>query len=490
MITKQAESEVKNRELLERITRDRPTVTHGVDRIDLTRERSATYPKMVEKENMSTYLAKLEYSFTMNETTVARKCPILWSHLTSSACDKLMATGPMPGETYASLKTKLLREFKVGYTTAAIEALKQINPDTSMTETLKQKDEMLAIVAETATTIPQALSCVSRMIVRSHLTESLVYELDAQVPDSHHTFHRKCEEWKDRQPPGTSLVKSPRKDLEKGSPYKLPDRFKCFTCGKPGHTSKYCRMNKPVPPQPESPEKKPIVCYNCRKIGHKAPACPKPKYDKPKRKEVKLLSEQKPSIKELQENEILVRVAGKDVPVTLDSGATITVLPKEMVPETWLTGKQIVGKGFGINHSLNIEEANLSLLVAGRKMKTLGGVIPSKEINGIGVLSYRSTSNTKDLNFPKLLEDALKRSDKDRLYFDYNNTTQEEQGAVKDSMNEGGSEVDKEEEEDKLSLGIVDEGFLVEEEGSSEEEFDNVGEQSEEVQKETEKQDN
>ena len=493
MITKQAESEEKNRELLQRLTRDRSPTTHGVDRVDLTRERSATYPKMVDKENMSTYLDKLEYSFTLNETQEARKCPILWSHLTSSACDKLMAAGPRPGETYASLKTKLIREFKVGYATAASEALKQINPETSIRETLKQKDQMLAVVAEGATTIPQALSCVSRMIVRSQLTESLVYELDTQVPDSHHTFHRKCEEWKDRQIPGTSLVKGTRKDSEKSSPYKLPEKFKCFTCGKLGHTTKYCRMNKPVLTQPESPDKKPIVCYNCREIGHKAPSCPKPKYEKPKRKEVKILKERKPSVKELQENEILVKVAGKEIPVTLDSGATITVLPKELVPDAWLTGKTIMGKGFGNNHKLTMQEANLTLTVAGKKMTTLGGVIPSKDINGTGVLSYRSTSNNKELKFPKLLEDALKRDDDDRLYLDYSSTTQKDQGVVLHSVDEGSTEtdndegVDKEEEEDERSLGSMDEGSLVEEEGRLEEELENRDEVSGNTEEEREK---
>ena len=489
MISKQAESESRSRDLIERLSRDIPTASHGVGRIDLTRESSYTYPKMTEKDNMSKYLAKLEYSFTINDTPEARKCSVLWSHLTPSACDKLMATGPIPGETYASLKEKLLSEFKVGYASAANTVLQQIDPDINMRDTLAKMDEMLAIVTETATTIPEAISCFSRMLVRSQLNESLIYELDVQVPDNHYTFHRKCQEWKDRQPTGTSFLKTQKKEADKTSMNKMTERFKCFTCGKPGHTSKYCRTNRPTTPQPELPDRKPIVCYNCREVGHKAPACPKPKSDKPRKKEVKLLSDKKPSVKELQENEILVRVAGKDVPVTLDSGATITVLPKERVPKAWLTGKQIVGKGFGIDHNLNIEEANLSILVAGKLMKTLGGVVPSKEINGTGVLSYRSTANTRDLNFPKLLEDALNRSDEDRLYLDYTNTAPTRQGAVVDSVKEGGSEVEKEEEEAQQSLGIVDEGSLVEKEGNMGEESENIVEQVEEDVQEIEKQD-
>ena len=255
------------------------------------------------------------------------------------------------------------------------------------------------------------------------------------------------------------MIKCPRKEPEKTNPHMSLEKFKCYTCGKQGHTSKYCRLNRPVT---ESPERKPVVCYNCREIGHKAPACPKPKTEKPRKKEIKLLKEQKPKIKELQENEILVKVAGKDVPVTLDSGATITVLPKEIVPSTWLTGRQIAGKGFGIDHNVTIEEAHLSIQVAGKKMTTMGRVVPSKQINGTGVLSYRSTTNTKDLSFPKLLEKAIAREDDDRLYLDYNDPSQETQGVVTDSVY-GEEEVINVEEKE---LGFMEDILATEEEPS------------------------
>ena len=401
-----------------------------------------------------------------------------------------MATGPELTDTYNHLKDRLLCEYKVGYATAACEALKPIDPEVSMRDTLKRKDEMLAIVTEKARTIPQAISCMSRMIVRSQLADSLVYELDAQTPADHQTFHRRCMEWRERQLPGTSIVRSPKKELVSSS--KPSDKFKCFTCGKPGHTSRYCRQNRPVQTLQETPEKKPVVCYNCREVGHKAPACPKPKSERPRRKEVKVLSEIKPEVKELHDNEILVQVEGKDIPVTLDSGATITVLPKEMIPNTWLTGRQIAGKGFGIDHEVNIEEAHLSLQVAGKHLTTMGGVVPAEQINGIGVLSYKSTNGKEDISFPKLLQDALTRTDEDRLYLDYSNTNQDTQGVVMDSL-DGGDEIvhveaEKEEVKDLECLGIRKEGSLVEEEGSLEEEFEGSdvqsGEEREIIQKE------
>ena len=285
IIVNQKSSETQNRELIERLHREKTTMTHSFDGIDLTADKQMTYPKMTEGESMTTYLAKLEYSFALNKTKEAKKCSILWSHLTSTVCDKLMATGPELSDTYRHLKEKLLYEYRVGYATAASEALKPINQEANMRDTLKRIDEMLTIVTEKATTIPQAIGCMSRMLVRSQLADSLVYELDAHNPDDHQMFHRKCLEWKGRQLPGTSMVKSQKRETV--TPTKPAEKFKCFTCGKPGHTSKCCRQNR----QPQTPldttEKKPVVCYNCREVGHKAPACPKPKSERPKMREVK-----------------------------------------------------------------------------------------------------------------------------------------------------------------------------------------------------------
>ena len=92
LINSQAESDRKNRDLIDRLAREKSTVTHSFSGIDLTSHKQVTYPKMSEGENMVTYLAKLEYIFTLNDTQETRKCSILWSHLTASACDKLMAT--------------------------------------------------------------------------------------------------------------------------------------------------------------------------------------------------------------------------------------------------------------------------------------------------------------------------------------------------------------------------------------------------------------
>ena len=95
--------------------------------------------------------------------------------------------------------------------------------------------------------------------------------------------------------------------------------------------------------------------------------------------------------------------------------------------------------------------------------------MPSNDINGIGVLSYRSVGKTGKISFPKLLEDALQRTDDDRLYLEYEDSQKEIQGVVQDSLK--GDEVDKVEEDDMESLGLREAGFLAKEEGSKEEEL-------------------
>ena len=147
-------------------------------------------------------------------------------------------------------------------------------------------------------------------------------------------------------------------------------------------------------------------------------------------------------------------------------------------------GKTIEGKGFINDHNLNIQEARLYFKIDGEEVTTLGGVVPGKAVDGIGVLSYRSLNRAGKASFPRLLEKALQRCDDDRLYLDYDGAAQENtEGEVKDSL-EGvevvQDEVEKEEVKDLECLGIRKEGSLVKEEGSLEEEYEGSDIQSEE----------
>ena len=71
---------------------------------------------------------------------------------------------------------------------------------------------------------------------------------------------------------------------------------------------------------------KPLVCFSCRELGHKSPQCPNKRKEKVKR--IKILPE---LVECLAENNVMASVNNHLVPMTLDSGAEVTIVPQEFV---------------------------------------------------------------------------------------------------------------------------------------------------------------
>ena len=105
----------------------------------------------------------------------------------------------------------------------------------------------------------------------------------------------------------------------------------CYTCGKVGHMSKDCRSNsldidKQVSTITNPTDFKPIVCFSCRDVCHKSPQCPKRKKDR-----VKRVLTQEHKIGRSAKNDIMATFGRKRMPMTLDSGAQISVVSIELV---------------------------------------------------------------------------------------------------------------------------------------------------------------
>ena len=161
----------------------------------------------------------------------------------------------------------------------------------------------------------------------------------------------------------------------------------CFQCGKMCHKAADCwsrqRQQNDSSTSKSGGEVKPLVCFSCREIGHKSPDGPKRK-DSKKPKGAKRVQAGKPKF--LADYELYAKVRDQCFVVTIDTGADITILPKEVILPSELTGNKIQGRctnGTG----LKMEEALAEMEVGGMTIKRRVGVAPVTTIDWTRMLS-------------------------------------------------------------------------------------------------------
>ena len=134
-----------------------------------------------------------------------------------------------------------------------------------------------------------------------------------------------------------------------GSDRKVTGGAACFKCGKPGHKSFECWQNKGSagstgglkPAANPSSSAKPIVCYTCGEEGHKSPQCTKIKREKVGSKDAQPRPVKQLWYMEPTDSVLEGKVNGVDASILLDSGATISVVPEDLVGPDLLTGSYV-----------------------------------------------------------------------------------------------------------------------------------------------------
>ena len=148
----------------------------------------------------------------------------------------------------------------------------------------------------------------------------------------------------------------------------------CFTCGKQGHKAADCWSdNNSSSYQPGSVSgvaAASITCFTCGVPGHKSTQCPSK--DKNGKGGSNLLRQVKAEPKEVQvksfnrikksqntDTVLKMKVNSQSVPVLLDSGSAVTVVPANMVAETQKTGDVVAIKGFGAKNYIELPMAEI-----------------------------------------------------------------------------------------------------------------------------------
>ena len=203
-----------------------------------------------------------------------------------------------------------------------------------------------------------------------------------------------------------------------------------------------------------------ITCFTCGEPGHKSTQCPNRD-----RKESNLLrqikAEPKEPVKSIRrirgrqsrDTILQMKVNSQVVPVLLDSGSSVTVVPGVMVAEAQKTGDTVAIKGYGAKKYIELPMAEIPFEVGGMSWVESVALAPKGEefeeegvVFGLDLLSERGFSLVKLANEGNpAIKSALVKWEKGEL----------EAGAmvetlVKKEEEEGGEEVletDGEEEE-------------------------------------------
>ena len=144
----------------------------------------------------------------------------------------------------------------------------------------------------------------------------------------------------------------------------------CFKCGKTGHKAADCWQKSSgagsgasKPSSSGSVSGRTIVCYTCGVEGHKSTQCTKVKQEKPSPKEGQAKPVRRLWHRVERDSVVKGVVNGKEVSIVLDSGATISVVPEDMVGEELKTGEIVSVMAFQSKEPVNLPIARVKFKI-------------------------------------------------------------------------------------------------------------------------------
>ena len=117
-------------------------------------------------------------------------------------------------------------------------------------------------------------------------------------------------------------------------------------------------------------------------MGHKPSQCPKRQLGS-----VKSIKIPVNSVKALGSNEVMGQMAGILLPITLDSGAQVTVVPEEVVQVSEFTGESTKFKGIIQGEHMG-RLANVIIQIGAEKFPRQEVAVPGKDISWMAAMSF------------------------------------------------------------------------------------------------------
>ena len=149
--------------------------------------------------------------------------------------------------------------------------------------------------------------------------------------------------------------------------------------------------------QPEKPETsqatpknvKPIRCFACGDLGHKSNVCPK------KKEKVKKLKIPWKDVTELGYADVIGKVNSIDIPVTMDSGADISAVPREVVCESDYMGETSGVQGFfRVQTHKDVPISNVVFDIDGELIPDKAIALPGEDLKWTMLFSVRMRDPT------------------------------------------------------------------------------------------------
>ena len=263
----------------------------------------------------------------------------------------------------------------------------------------------------------------------------------------------------------------------------------CFSCGKTGHKAAECWGSSSASPYQTGsvpggagPQ---IICFACGEPGHKSTQCPNKdksgRVVKPGRAEPKEVPRQVNRLRGHPSRDTILNmvVNGQKVPVLLDSGSAITVVPEVMVAQAQRLEETVELRGFGAKDSFVLQLAEIPFEVEKLCWKEVVALAPAEAggevVYGLDLVSSRGLELVYLANRRKLDEEERSRAaGVDTLVADRPASgpapvvTEEEEGVEQEE--EVGFCVEQEEEVGFCVEQEEEVGFCVEQEEEEEEE--------------------